>query len=103
MEYVTVWFAASVVCAYFEGRKGRSVFGWSMLGLLFPGAAHMILWLLPSLEFNNAKSRSIALKYGLSFRFRKCLACEQLVQRDSATCKHCRKPCHRLSFRDTLK
>lgn len=56
MEYVTVWFAASVVCAYFAGRKGRSVFGWSMLGLLFPGAAHMILWLLPSLEFNNAKA-----------------------------------------------
>lgn len=98
MEYLIVWLIAAVVCAYFAGRKGRSIFGWSMLGLLLPVVAMIILWALPPLGFNDAKSQEIARKYGVSSRYRKCPACAELVQLDAVKCKHCQEDLPAISF-----
>ncbi|WP_070414677.1 zinc ribbon domain-containing protein [Pseudomonas lundensis] len=89
MEYLIVWLAAAGVCAYFAKQKGRSVGGWFVLGFLLPVVALVILWVLPSLGFDDAKSQEIARKYGVSSRYRKCPECAELVQREATKCKHC--------------
>lgn len=89
MEYLVVWLIAAGVCAYFASKKGRSVAGWFVLGFLLPVVALVILWVLPSLGFDDDKSQEIARKFGVSSKYRKCPACAELVQREALKCKHC--------------
>lgn len=89
MEYMIVWLAIAGACAYFANQKGRSAVGWFVVGFLLSFVALIILWVLPAVGFDDAKSQEIARKYGVSSRYRKCPECAELVQREATKCKHC--------------
>jgi hypothetical protein len=89
MEYLIIWLAIAGACAYFASQKGRSALGWFVIGFLLSFIALIILWVLPSVGFDDAKSQEIARKFGVSSLYRKCPECAELVQREAAKCKHC--------------
>lgn len=89
MEYLIIWLAIAGVCAYLASQKGRSALGWFVIGFLLSFVALIILWVLPSVGFDDAKSQEIARKFGVSSLYRKCPECAELVQREAAKCKHC--------------
>lgn len=60
-----------------------------MIGFLLSFIALIILWVLPSVGFDDAKSQEIARKFGVSSLYRKCPECAELVQREAVKCKHC--------------
>lgn len=50
MELVLLWMAFGVVCALVAKQKGRSAFGWLLLGAVFGVFALIVLAFMPRLE-----------------------------------------------------
>lgn len=81
MEMVVIALIFGVVCALIASSKGRSAFGWLILGTLFSLIALIVLALLPSLKISdhqpNPKTHV------------KCPDCKELVLCEASVCKHC--------------
>jgi hypothetical protein len=84
MEFVFFWIICAVLCAIIASSKGRSGFGWFVLGGLFSVIALLLVIVLPSIkppvDLADAPSPDSHVK---------CPDCRELVIKDARKCKHC--------------
>jgi RNA polymerase subunit RPABC4/transcription elongation factor Spt4 len=85
MELVAIWLLCGIISAVIASNKGRSVFGWFILGLLF-GPLGFILALV--VGKNEAEIEKSAIQSGT---MKKCPYCAELVKREAKICRYCSK------------
>lgn len=87
MEIVFYWFACAVVCAIVASSKGRSGFGWFVLGALFSIFALLLVIVLPSQKDTGRDPNAPS-----PYTHVKCPDCREFVFKDARKCKHCGIP-----------
>jgi hypothetical protein len=82
MEYLIIWGFFGIIAASIASAKGRSGFGWFILGLLL-GPFSLVVALLPSLkpQFMPAGAPAADLV--------PCPECAELIQRQARKCRFC--------------
>lgn len=81
---IFMWLAFAVACAIIASSKGRSGFGWFIIGLPFGLLALIVVAVMPSLKGRkDAPSPDTHVK---------CPDCRELVLMDARKCKHCGCP-----------
>lgn len=84
MEFFGFWLICSVATAIVASSKGRSTFGWLILGFLFSFIALILVAVLPSQKVAprdpNAPSPDTHVR---------CPDCREFVYKDARKCKHC--------------
>jgi hypothetical protein len=81
MTFILFWLGCAIVSAIIASSKGRSAFGWFLIGALFGIFALLLVVVLPSLKRDpNAPTPDTHVK---------CPDCRELVIRDARKCKHC--------------
>jgi len=83
MTYIIIWLICGFICATIAGSKGRSGFGWFILGALFGPLGILMVAFMPTDIPAVEKS---AVSSGAS---RKCPYCAELVKAEAIRCKHC--------------
>ncbi len=68
-----LWICFAITGALLAGNKGRSSFGWFVVGFFF-GPVALIVLLLPPLAGDN---------------FKRCPFCAEVIQRSAVKCRHC--------------
>lgn len=81
MELFIFWAGIAIACAIVASNKGRSGFGWFILGLLFSLIALLIVLVLPSITEDADTPRPDT--------HIKCPDCAEFVKREARVCKHC--------------
>jgi hypothetical protein len=81
MELAAFWIACVVLSAVVAASKGRSIFGWLILGIFFGFFALIAVGFMPSL-----KRDPMAPTPETHVR---CPDCRELVFMDAVKCKHC--------------
>lgn len=86
-ENVTIflfWFGIAVITGIAASAKGRSGFGWFLLGICFSLLALILVAILPSLKRDPfAPSPNTHVR---------CPDCREMVYKDARKCKHCGIP-----------
>ncbi|MCX7139890.1 MAG: hypothetical protein NT123_02085 [Proteobacteria bacterium] len=85
IELVVLWVICGVICAVAAANKGRSGFGWFVIGFLL-GPLGIVLSLVVSK--NQVAIDQAAIADG---DLRKCPVCAELVKSEAILCKHCGK------------
>lgn len=81
MEYVIAWLAIAVFTGAIASSKGRSGFGWFLLGCFFSLLALIAAAAMPSIKADpNAPSPETHVR---------CPDCKELVLKEARKCKHC--------------
>lgn len=80
MEVVIFWIGMAIACAVVASNKGRSGFGWFLLGMLFSFIALIIVLVLPSKSSETTPSPDTHVR---------CPDCKELVLKEARVCKHC--------------
>ncbi len=81
MEYLMLWFVFAILAAAVASSKGRSGFGWFILGLPLGLFALLAVGFMPSLKkdpFAPTPDTHV-----------RCPDCREFVFRDAVKCKHC--------------
>lgn len=81
MEYFVAWLAVSIVTAIAASSRGRTGFGWFILGAMFNLLALILVLVLPNLKTEAGKPNPDT--------HVKCPDCRELVLKDAKRCKHC--------------
>lgn len=84
MEYLAIWFGIAVVTAIVASSRGRSGFGWFLLGCLFSLLALILVALLPS-----RRAPPIDPAAPRPDTHVRCPDCKELVHNEARACKHC--------------
>jgi hypothetical protein len=79
MEIAVVWIGVAIACAIVASNKGRSGFGWFIMGLLFSLISLLIVLVLPKVDEDTPSEETHV----------KCPDCAELVRREARICKHC--------------
>lgn len=82
MEIFFVWLVFAVLAAVVAGSKGRSAFGWLLLGCVFGIFALIAVALMPKLAPAGTQGAAPSM-------YRKCPDCAEEVLREAKVCKHC--------------
>lgn len=81
MEYGLLWLGIAVVTGMAGAARGRSGFGWFLLGLLFSLLALVAVIVMPSANKDpNAPT---------PYTHVRCPECKELVLNEARVCKHC--------------
>jgi len=81
MELGLLWFGIAIVTGIAASARGRSGFGWFLLGLLFSLLALIVVLVLPSKKTDpNAPTPETHVR---------CPDCRELVLKEARVCKHC--------------
>lgn len=87
MELLIFWLVVAVATAMVASSRGRSGFGWFILGGLFSVIALLLVAVLPSQKAPprdpNAPSPDTHVR---------CPDCREFVYKDARKCKHCGIP-----------
>lgn len=83
MEIFFVWLFVAVICGVLASSRGRSGFGWFLLGGLFSFFALILLALLPS------KKAPVGVEVPTPDTHVKCPDCAELIRMEARVCKHC--------------
>lgn len=87
MDIAIFWVGCAVVSAIVAGAKGRSSFGWLIIGIVFGLFALIVIACLPSI-----KPQPVVMAGGevaTPDTHVRCPECRELVRRDAKRCKHC--------------
>jgi hypothetical protein len=85
MELIAFWFGCAVVSAIIASSKGRSTFGWFVLGCLFSFFALILVAVLPTVKSTDPLAPSPDTHV-------RCPDCREFVYKDARKCKHCGTP-----------
>lgn len=85
-EVVVFWFIIAVVTGIVASSRGRSGFGWFLLGGLFSVIALVLVALLPS---RKAAPIVVGGEVATPETHVRCPDCRELVRNDARVCKHC--------------
>jgi hypothetical protein len=81
MELFFLWLGIAIVTGIAGNSKGRSGFGWFVLGGLFSLIALVAVLVMPNLKKDpNAPSPDT---------HNRCPECKELVLKEARVCKHC--------------
>ena len=81
MEFAFLWLVIAVVTGIVASSRGRSGFGWFILGFLISIFALILVALLPSLKRDPQAPHPDT--------HVRCPDCQELVQAEARKCKHC--------------
>lgn len=82
MEWLFVWFVCAVVAGIVAASRGRTGFGWFLLGCMFGIFALILVALLPSRASASADEPTPVTHV-------RCPDCRELVRNEARKCKHC--------------
>ncbi|MGB3831221.1 MAG: hypothetical protein WA975_05075 [Mesorhizobium sp.] len=91
MEFLVLWIICGIITGVIASNKGRSGFGWFLIGSLLGIFGVILIACLPSL-----KPQPVQIAPGssetapLTRRLKVCPDCAEEVQADARICKHCR-------------
>ena len=87
MEFFVIWFVFAIATAIVASSKGRSGFGWFILGCLFSLIALILVAVLPSQKASPRNPNAPTPETHV-----RCPDCRELVYKDARKCKHCGTP-----------
>lgn len=90
MEWILIWLGFAIATGVVGASKGRSGFGWFLLGLLFSFFALIVVACMPSRHGNSGTLPVHFPDAPTPDTHIKCPDCKELVLRDARVCKHCR-------------
>lgn len=88
MEIAALWIFSAVIAAAIANSKGRSMFGWFLLGLLFSVVAVLFVALLPS---KKSPTLTVAGEVVTPETHVRCPTCKGFVNKEAAICIHCKQ------------
>lgn len=86
MEFLVIWLICAVAAAAIASSKGRSGFGWFILGCISGIFAVIVVACLPS-RMERVIRAGIA--RGNPSDMKKCPECAELIRLEARKCKHC--------------
>lgn len=81
---ILIWIVIAAFCSQIASNKGRSGFGWAILGLIFGPLALLFIALASA---DTATLDKQAVRYGEK---RRCPHCAEIIQLEASLCPHCR-------------
>ena len=89
MEWVLLWLISAIVAATIASSKGRSAFGWFVLGCLISIFAVLFVAVLPS---RKTAPTLVGGEVVTPQTHTRCPACKGHVHREATVCMHCKGP-----------